>query len=152
VIFKIISKAYAIRLSPVAHRVISTSQTAFIKGRLIHEGALALHEIVHELKVKKTRAVILKLDFEKAYDRISWAFLRDVLIHKGFESGVVHRLMQLVTGGQTAISINGEIGPYFRNKRGVRQGDPISPLLFNFIADTLSIILDHASAAGHIKH
>jgi hypothetical protein len=151
VIFKLISKAYAIRLSPVAHRVISTSQSTFIKGRLIHEGALSLHEIVHELKVKKTRAVILKLDFEKAYDRVSWAFLRDVLIRKGFESGVVHRLMQLVTSGQTAISINGEIGPHFRNKRGVRQGDPISPLLFNFIADTLSIILDHASAMGHIK-
>jgi hypothetical protein len=71
VIFKLVSKAYAIRLSPIAHRVISTSQTAFIKGRLIHEGAPALHEIVHKLKVKKTRAVILKLDFEKAYDRVS---------------------------------------------------------------------------------
>jgi hypothetical protein len=93
VIFKLVSNAYAIRLAPIAHRVISTSQSAFIKGRLIHEGALALHEIVHELKVKKTRAVILKLDFEKAYDRVSWAFLRDVLIRKGFESGVVHCLM-----------------------------------------------------------
>jgi hypothetical protein len=151
VIFKLISKAYAIRLSPVAHRIISSSQTAFIKGRHIHDGALALYEIVHELCVKKTRAVILKLDFEKAYNRVSWAFLRDVLVRKGFESSVVHRLMQLVTGIQTAISINGEIGPYFRNKRGVRQGDPISPLLFDFLADALAIILDHASVAGHIK-
>jgi hypothetical protein len=144
VIFKLISKAYAIRLSPVAHRIISSSQTAFIKGRHIHDGALALYEIVHELHVKKTRVVILKLDFEKAYDRVS-------LVYKGFESSVVHRLMQLVTGVQTAISINGEIGPYFRNKRGVRQGDPISPLLFDFLADALAIILDHASVAGHIK-
>jgi hypothetical protein len=93
VIFKLISKAYAIRLSPVAHRIISSSQSAFIKGRHIHDGALALHEIVHELRVKKTKGVILKLDFEKAYDRVSWAFLRDVLVCKGFESGVVHRLM-----------------------------------------------------------
>jgi hypothetical protein len=130
VIFKLVSKAYTIRLLPIAHRVISTSQTAFIKGRLIHEGALALHEIVHELKVKKTRAVILKLDFEKAYDRVSWAFLRDVLIRKGFESGVVHRLIQLVTGGQTAISINGEIGPYFRNKRGGSPGGSHFPASF----------------------
>jgi hypothetical protein len=72
-------------------------------------------------------------------------------VRKGFESGVVHRLMQLVTGGQTATSINGEVGLYFWNKRGVRQGDPIFPLLFDFLADALAIILDHASALGHIK-
>jgi hypothetical protein len=71
VIFKIVAKAYAMRLSPVAHRVISLSQTAFIKGRLIHDGPLALHEIIHELKVKKMEAVLLKLDFEKAYDRVN---------------------------------------------------------------------------------
>jgi hypothetical protein len=77
VIFKLISKAYAIRLLPVVHCIISSSQTVFIKGRHIHDGALALHEIVHELRVKKTRAVILKLDFEKAYDRVT----KDFLIH-----------------------------------------------------------------------
>jgi hypothetical protein len=49
--------------------VISPTQTTFIKGRLIHDGALALHEIIDELKVSGQRAVILKLDFEKAYDR-----------------------------------------------------------------------------------
>jgi hypothetical protein len=96
-------------------------------------------------------AVILKLDFKKAYDRVSWAFLRTVLSRKRFEGGNVHRLMQLVTGAQTAIAINGEIGPFFRNKRGVRQGDPISPLLFNFMADALSTMIDAASRAGHIK-
>jgi hypothetical protein len=58
--------------------------------------------------------------------------------------------MQLVAGGQTAISINGEVGPFFRNKRGVRQGDPLSPLLFNFIGEALSGILSAASRAGHI--
>jgi hypothetical protein len=131
--------------------VISPTQTAFIKGRLILDGALALHEILDEIKFSGHRAVILKLDFEKAYDRVSWAFLQTVLSRKGFESGNVHRLMQLVTGAQTAIQINGEIGPFFRNKRGVRQGDPISPLLFNFMADALSAMLDAASSAGHIK-
>ena len=49
VIFKLVSKAYASRLAPVAHRVISRSQYAFLKGRFIHDGALALHEIIHEL-------------------------------------------------------------------------------------------------------
>jgi retron-type reverse transcriptase len=151
VIFKFISKAFSSRLTPIAHRVISPTQTAFIKGRLIHDGALALHKILDEIKFSGQRAVILKLDFEKAYDRVSWAFLRTVLSQKGFEGGNVHRLMQLVTGAQTTIAINGEIGPFFRNKRGVRQGDPISPLLFNFMADALSAMIDAASRAGHIK-
>jgi hypothetical protein len=68
-----------------------------------------------------------------------------------FEPAFVHRIMQLVKGGQTAISINGEVGPYFRNKRGVRQGDPISPLLFDFVADALDAILSKARVAGHIE-
>jgi hypothetical protein len=59
--------------------------------------------------------------------------------------------MQLVSGGQTAISINGEVGPFFRTKRGVRQGDPIFPLLFDFMADALSAMLDAAARAGHLR-
>jgi hypothetical protein len=65
VIFKLVSKAFAIRLSPVAHRVISQAQTAFIKGRFIQDGRLALHEIIHELKTKKLQAVRLKLALKK---------------------------------------------------------------------------------------
>jgi hypothetical protein len=151
VIFKLVSNAYAVRLSLVAHRIISTSQTVFIKGRHIQDGPLALHEIIHELKSKKLLAVLLKLDFEKSYDRVNCLFLKEVLLRKGFDSAYVHRIMQLVSGGQTAISINGETGPYFRNKRGVRQGDLISPLLFNFVADALDAILTRARVAGHIQ-
>jgi hypothetical protein len=127
VIFKFVAKAYAIRLSPIAHRTISLTQSAFIRGRHIHEGILALQEIIHETKSKKLRGVFLKLDFEKAYDRVNWAFLREVLLRKGFEPGWVHRALGLVSGGQTAITINGEVGNFFRNGRGVRQGDPLSP-------------------------
>jgi hypothetical protein len=112
---------------------------------------LALHEIIHKLKSKKLSAILLKLDFEKAHDRVNWQFLREVLLRKGFDPAYVHRIMQLVSGGQTAISINGEVGPYFRNKRGVRQGDPISPLLFDFVADALDVILSRARTTGHIQ-
>jgi hypothetical protein len=139
------------RLAPIAHRIIAPTQTAFIKGRLLLDGALSLQEIIYELRVRKSKAILLKLDFEKAYDRVSWLFLKEVLRKKGFDSGIIHRLIQLVSGGQTAISINGIVGPYFRNKRGVRQGDPIFPLLFDFIVDALAMILSRASEAGHIQ-
>jgi hypothetical protein len=141
IIFKFITKAIA------THQVISQTQSTFIKGRLTHDGALALHELIDEIEFRRQRAIILKLDFEKAYYRVSWDFLRTVLSRKGFEGGLVHRLMQLVSGGQTAISIDGEVGPYFRNKRGVHQGNLISPLIFNFMVDALSAVFDVASRA-----
>jgi hypothetical protein len=151
VIFKFIAKAYAIRLAPLAHRTIDQSQSAFIKGRCLHEGVLALHEIAHELRVRKLGGLILKLDFEKAYDRVNWEFLREVLSRKGFSPMIVHRLLQLVQGGQTAINVNGEIGPFFRNARGVRQGDPLSPILSDFMVDGLAAILSRARLMGHIQ-
>ncbi|KAK1614885.1 hypothetical protein QYE76_020402 [Lolium multiflorum] len=110
-----------------------------------------INEIIHETKSKRLRGVFLKLDFEKAYDRVNWSFLREVLLRKGFNPGWVHRVLSLVSGGQTAITINGEVGNYFRNGRGVRQGDPLSPLLFDFVAEALAAILDRALAAGHIE-
>jgi hypothetical protein len=105
---------------------------------------------LHELRSKKLSALILKLDFEKAYDRVNWEFIREILHRKGFSGMMVHRLMQLVQGGQTAINVNGEIGPFFRNVRGVRQGDPLSPILFDFMVDGLAAILSRACRAGHI--
>ena len=107
--------------------MIHCNQSAFIRGRNILEGPLALQEIIHELKRTKEPAVLFKLDFEKAYDRVNWNFLHQVLLSRGFSAVWVHRVMQLVSGGQTAISVNGEVGHFFRNKRGLRQGDPFPP-------------------------
>jgi hypothetical protein len=71
VIFKIVSKCFATKLDPIANRIISPNQTAFIKGRLITDGVLALQEVIHEMKVKKLGGILLKLDFEKTYDRVN---------------------------------------------------------------------------------
>jgi hypothetical protein len=113
VIFKIVSKCFASKIDPIANRIISPNQTVFIKGRLITDGVLALQEVIHELKVKKLGGILLKIDFAKAYDRVNWEFLSKVLHAKGFDPGVVHHLNQLVRNGKSAISINGEIGPFF---------------------------------------
>jgi hypothetical protein len=104
---------------------------------------------VHEIKSKKLGWILLKLDFEKAYDRVNSDFLTEVLRWKYFDPGVVHRISQLVSSGQTSISINKEIGTSFRNKRGVRQGI-WSPRCFSTSWLRLSsIILCSANLAGH---
>jgi hypothetical protein len=69
-----------------------------------------------------------------------------VLRCKGSEEGYIHRIMRVVPGGQTTISINGEIGSFFKNEQGVRQGNPLSHLLISFIGETLSGILSAADA------
>jgi hypothetical protein len=102
VIFKFIAKSYASHLAPVAHWTTDHSQSSFIKGRCLHEGVLALHEIAHDLRVKNFKGLLLKLDFEKAFDRVSWDILREVLLRKGFSPMIMRCLMQLVSGGQTA--------------------------------------------------
>jgi hypothetical protein len=75
------------------------------------------------------------------HHRVNWEFLREVLLRKGFSVMTVHRLMQLVQGGQTSINVNREIWPFFCNAWGVRQGDLLSPILFDFLVDSLAAIL-----------
>ena len=151
VIHRIFSKVCASWLAPVMERLTHPYQFAFLKGRYIHDGFLALHEIVHEVKSRRQKGVFLKLDFQKAYDLLDWAFLRLVLQRRGVDERMIGWIMQIVMSGNTAININGEVGPYFRSTCGVRQGDPISPLLFNSAVDALAKVLERAKTAGHIS-
>jgi hypothetical protein len=74
--FKIFTKVATIRLNTVADHVVRPSQTVFMQGRNILDGVVVLHETVHELHRNKLNDVILKIDFEKAYDKSKWSFLQ----------------------------------------------------------------------------
>ena len=82
--FKIFTKVATNRIIGVAQKVISPTQTAFIPGRNIMEGVVILHETIHELHRKNKSGVILKIDFEKAYDKVKWSFVQQTLRMKGF--------------------------------------------------------------------
>ena len=74
--FRIFTKVRNNRILKVADKLMGPSQTAFIPGRYIMEGVVILHETIHELHRKKQDGVILKLDFEKAYDKLQWPFIQ----------------------------------------------------------------------------
>jgi len=148
--YKGITKVLTNRFSVLAQTVIGSNQTGFMKGRNILEGVVVLHEVIHELKRTKRKGIILKIDFEKAYDKVRWDFLEKVLVGKGFPAKWINWVMQSVQGGRVCVNVNGLRGPYFRTFGGLRQGDPLSPLLFNLVADALSNMLDKAVAKGHL--
>jgi hypothetical protein len=81
---KIISKAMTNRIAPIGHRIISKNQTAFLKSRFILESVVAAHEVIHEVHSKKLSGLVLKLDYENAYDRIDWKFLDEMFKSRGF--------------------------------------------------------------------
>jgi mannosylglycoprotein endo-beta-mannosidase len=87
--FKIFTKVATNRLTTIAQKLIRPTQIAFLPGRNIMEGAVILHETLHELHTKKQDGVIFKIDFEKAYDKVKWRFLQQTLRMKGFFTKMV---------------------------------------------------------------
>jgi hypothetical protein len=149
--FKIFTKVATIRLNSVADHVIRPSQIAFMQGRNILDGVVILHETFHELHRKNLNGVILKIDFEKTYDKVKWSFLQQNLRMKGFSYEWCALIHIFILGGSVAIKINDEVGKYFQNKKGRRQGDPLSPMLFNIVADMLVVMIEHAKSDGQIE-
>ena len=103
--FKIFTKVLSNRLTPVAHRMIRPSQTAFLLGRHIMKGAVILHETIHELHRKKMDGVLFKIDFETAYDKVKWSFLQQTLRMKGFSHIWCELIKQFVQGGSITILV-----------------------------------------------
>src|SRR4051812_30380107 len=144
--FKIFTKVVTIRLNSVADNIVSPSQTAFMQERNILDGVVILHETIHELHSKKLNGVLFKIDFEKAYDKVKWSFLQQTLRMKGFSEEWRSLIQSFVSGGSVE-----DTGKYFQTKKGLRQGDPLSPLLFNIVADMLAILIERAKADGQIE-
>ena len=82
---------------------------------------------------------------------MKWSFLQQTLRMKGFSENWCALIHSCVAGGSVAVNINDEIGRFFQTKKGLRQGDPLSPILFNIVADMLAIMIERAKLDGQIE-
>ena len=121
-VYKTISKLLVNRLKPILDKIISPSQSAFILGRWIAENQLIVHELLHSFKKRKVKGgfMALKLDLQKAYDRLNWNFLQTVLNNFGFHDTFVNWVMQCVTTISFSVLINGGKSKHFTPTRGLR--------------------------------
>ena len=135
------------RITKVAQKIIRPSQTAFLPGRNIMEGAVILHETLHELHTKKKNGIIFKIDFEKAYDKVKWDFLQQTLQMKGFSPTWCTWIEAFTTCGNLGIKVNDQLGSYFQTRKGLWQGDHY--LLY--LVDMLAIIIVRAKEQDQVK-
>jgi hypothetical protein len=112
---------------------------------------MLLKEILRDTKYRKQQGVELKLDFEKAYDKVNWSFLLYCCCRqKGFGEKWLTWINKAVSEGTLSVKSNDCIGPYFCSYKGVRQGGPFALTLFNLVVNCLSKMIQTAQQNGLI--
>ena len=152
-VYKVVSKLLARRLEKLLPEMISPSESAFVKGRLLVENVLLATELVQGFGSKNSSPRgLLKVDIRKAFDSVSWPFILQVFHAADFPDVFINWIRNCITTTSFSINVNGELCGYFNGGCGLRQGDPISPALFNIAMEVFSSLLAERFEAGLIGY
>jgi hypothetical protein len=149
-VLRLLQKILTQRLQREIAGMIDTNQTGFLKGRSISESFIFAAELVQCCHKRKVPALAIKLDFAKAFDTVHWEGLQTILQARGFNELWRYWIKDILQSSKSAVLVNGCPGPWVTCKRGLRQGNPLSPYLFLLVAETLQqLIKSHQDTIRH---
>lgn len=138
---KLFSKVLSTRMSKVLEEVIHPDQTCAVPGRLITDSLVLIRDAICYARDRNIRLVVLNLDFEKAFDRVSHQYLFEVLRRMGFPDRFLAWVGLLYGDITSKFIVNGKLSKAVNVRCGVRQGCPLSPLLFVCCIEPLAQVL-----------
>ena len=133
--YKIISKLIVQRLRPFLDQIISPFQSAFVLGRRGMDNMIIVQELIHTLSLKKGKSgfMAIKIDLEKAYDRLEWNFIRDMLNLFKFPPYLIKLILSCVSTTSISVLINGGKLDPFLPSRGLDRGTPFPHIFSSFV-------------------
>ncbi|XP_074298556.1 uncharacterized protein LOC141629455 [Silene latifolia] len=153
VLYKIISKLLCSRLALILPDLICKTQGAFVKGRSILENILICQDLIRQYnRGKASPRCLFKLELQKAYDSIEWAFVDQMLEALLFPEKFRRMIMLCISTPTYTLNLNGAHFGFFNGRRGLRQGDLISPLIFCICMEYLSRLMDFATRKWYFRY
>jgi hypothetical protein len=140
-VIKIFSKILVSHLAPKLEDLIESCQSAFVKHRCIQENYFYVQNTARFFHKTKKPTILLKLDLAKAFDTLSWSYVLDMLKARGFGESWREWIAMILASSSSQIIINGIASDFVLHQRGLRQGDPLSPLLFILAMDPCNELL-----------
>jgi hypothetical protein len=134
-LYKIIAKVLAGRLVKVMDSVVATTQSTFVKGMNLVDGVMVVNEVIDLAKKTGMAFLVLKVDFEKAYDSVDWGFLEYMLRRFGFVEKWIAWIIACVFPGNLSVLVNGSPTSKLNIQRGLKQGDTLAPFLFLLVVE-----------------